>query len=81
MPEIINSVSPFDLEMLDANVHLDVCNCEHKTCCTVQIYQIIVQRLTGRYLLPLLGEMKSFPVVKLYYVSHPVDELDIVNRF
>jgi hypothetical protein len=63
VPEIINSISPFVLEMLDANLHLDVNNSEHKTCCTVQIYQITVQRLTGRYLLPLLGEMKSFPVV------------------
>jgi len=61
--EIINSINPFVLEILDANLHLDVYNSEYKTCCSVQIYQIIVQRLTGRYLLPLLGEMKSFPLV------------------
>jgi hypothetical protein len=49
--------------MLDANFHLDVYNSEHKTCYTEQINQIIVQSLKGRYLLPLLGEMKTFPVV------------------
>ena len=63
MPVIINSVSPFVFEMLDANFHLDVYNSEHKTCYTEQINQIIVQSLKGRYLLPLLGEMKTFPVV------------------
>jgi hypothetical protein len=63
VPEIIKSISTFVLEMLEANLQLDVYNSEHKICCTEQICQIIVQRLTERYLLPLLGEMKSFPVV------------------
>jgi len=51
------------LEMLDANVHLDVYSSEHKTCSSVQLYHIIVQTPTGRYLLPLLSEVKSFPDV------------------
>jgi hypothetical protein len=80
VPAIINSISRLVLELLDANLHLDVSNSEHKICCSEQIHQIVVQRLTGRYLRLLLGEMKAFLLFKLHYISNSVDELDNVNR-